>query len=218
MLSFFFFQAEDGIRDIGVTGVQTCALPISGSLDLHRDLGLDPPERVLEGEVDVRLEVGAALGARLLPAGSAAEDAAEEVAQVADVEVEAPGSAWVEPAAAVGRAELVVRLPLLGIAEDVVRRLDLLEALLGNSIARILVRVVLAGEPPVGLLDLVGRRALRDAQDRVKVLSRRGHSRPQPLPAAAHDRRAGSPSGSPRSRRPPRRRTAGRAAPRGRGG
>src|SRR3712207_9257283 len=27
---WFFFQAEDGIRDIGVTGVQTCALPISG--------------------------------------------------------------------------------------------------------------------------------------------------------------------------------------------
>src|SRR3712207_8989936 len=26
---FFIFQAEDGIRDIGVTGVQTCALPIS---------------------------------------------------------------------------------------------------------------------------------------------------------------------------------------------
>src|SRR3712207_6845350 len=28
---FFFFQAEDGIRDIGVTGVQTCALPILSS-------------------------------------------------------------------------------------------------------------------------------------------------------------------------------------------
>src|SRR5206468_7076514 len=28
-LSFFFFQAEDGIRDLIVTGVQTCALPIS---------------------------------------------------------------------------------------------------------------------------------------------------------------------------------------------
>src|SRR5436189_4095870 len=26
---FFFFQAEDGIRDTSVTGVQTCALPIS---------------------------------------------------------------------------------------------------------------------------------------------------------------------------------------------
>src|SRR3712207_8687365 len=28
MCFVFFFQAEDGIRDIGVTGVQTCALPI----------------------------------------------------------------------------------------------------------------------------------------------------------------------------------------------
>src|SRR6266542_6456639 len=27
---FFFFQAEDGIRDATVTGVQTCALPICG--------------------------------------------------------------------------------------------------------------------------------------------------------------------------------------------
>ena len=27
-LYFFFFQAEDGIRDYKVTGVQTCALPI----------------------------------------------------------------------------------------------------------------------------------------------------------------------------------------------
>src|SRR3712207_9443660 len=31
---FFFFQAEDGIRDIGVTGVQTCALPIFMMLDV----------------------------------------------------------------------------------------------------------------------------------------------------------------------------------------
>src|SRR5256884_4826089 len=28
MSFFFFFQAEDGIRDVAVTGVQTCALPI----------------------------------------------------------------------------------------------------------------------------------------------------------------------------------------------
>src|SRR2546430_4796260 len=32
---FFFFQAEDGIRDLTVTGVQTCALPISPQR-LHR--------------------------------------------------------------------------------------------------------------------------------------------------------------------------------------
>src|SRR2546430_10600918 len=37
-LSFFFFQAEDGIRDLTVTGVQTCALPIS----LLQDQGRHP--------------------------------------------------------------------------------------------------------------------------------------------------------------------------------
>src|SRR5260370_7413236 len=34
----FFFQAEDGIRDSSVTGVQTCALPI---LRVHSHAGLD---------------------------------------------------------------------------------------------------------------------------------------------------------------------------------
>src|SRR5256886_4589664 len=32
LFDFFFFQAEDGIRDLTVTGVQTCALPISRHL------------------------------------------------------------------------------------------------------------------------------------------------------------------------------------------
>src|SRR5256886_3932103 len=35
---FFFFQAEDGIRDLTVTGVQTCALPIFVSDDVVVDL------------------------------------------------------------------------------------------------------------------------------------------------------------------------------------
>src|SRR5690554_6956226 len=38
-LFFFFFQAEDGIRDADVTGVQTCALPISGK---YGETGLQP--------------------------------------------------------------------------------------------------------------------------------------------------------------------------------
>src|SRR2546422_4607682 len=33
--NFFFFQAEDGIRDVAVTGVQTCALPILPGLALQ---------------------------------------------------------------------------------------------------------------------------------------------------------------------------------------
>src|SRR5206468_5754198 len=38
---FFFFQAEDGIRDLIVTGVQTCALPIS-------DRAMRPPDPCVE--------------------------------------------------------------------------------------------------------------------------------------------------------------------------
>src|SRR5438093_12320384 len=41
---FFFFQAEDGIRGWSVTGVQTCALPIS---DPNADVGSDAYRRAL---------------------------------------------------------------------------------------------------------------------------------------------------------------------------
>src|SRR3989449_10728202 len=37
----FFFQAEDGIRDVAVTGVQTCALPIFPSAQRATILSLD---------------------------------------------------------------------------------------------------------------------------------------------------------------------------------
>src|SRR5256886_11726464 len=45
---FFFFQAEDGIRDLTVTGVQTCALPICS--DLHLRVG-EPPLFRTHGEI-----------------------------------------------------------------------------------------------------------------------------------------------------------------------
>src|SRR2546430_7003706 len=38
---FFFFQAEDGIRDLTVTGVQTCALPISDIVVGVAEVGID---------------------------------------------------------------------------------------------------------------------------------------------------------------------------------
>src|SRR5256885_1462995 len=40
--AFFFFQAEDGIRDYKVTGVQTCALPIYGAYVRKNFFGRDP--------------------------------------------------------------------------------------------------------------------------------------------------------------------------------
>src|SRR5882672_11321130 len=39
MYFFFFFQAEDGIRDHCVTGVQTCALPISVQSPISKSIG-----------------------------------------------------------------------------------------------------------------------------------------------------------------------------------
>src|SRR2546430_8947722 len=46
---FFFFQAEDGIRDLTVTGVQTCALPISNPMSLKR--GIDRAVEVVVEEL-----------------------------------------------------------------------------------------------------------------------------------------------------------------------
>src|SRR5690606_40492135 len=40
----FFFQAEDGIRDFHVTGVQTCALPILSARDLNESPEFAGPE------------------------------------------------------------------------------------------------------------------------------------------------------------------------------
>ena len=51
---FFFFQAEDGIRDTSVTGVQTCALPISRGLATTSDGGfvIAGNSKSVEGELE----------------------------------------------------------------------------------------------------------------------------------------------------------------------
>src|SRR6266853_4147165 len=63
MILFFFFQAEDGIRDLTVTGVQTCALPIFGPLRERMRIGeanrvqtcLEPGQMLLEAERPPRI-------------------------------------------------------------------------------------------------------------------------------------------------------------------
>src|SRR5438876_9108601 len=80
MLFFFFFQAEDGIRDGRVTGVQTCALPISAKIHLlvvavvlGRVIAADVP--VAEAQhvadrvqllIDDRIRHGEEIGERLI--------------------------------------------------------------------------------------------------------------------------------------------------------
>src|SRR6185503_15001681 len=200
-------------------------------LDGHLRLG--SAQRVIERETHLGLDVGATH--RLLPrttsGGAAAEDVAEaspeDVAEVevAEVDVDA---AWARPrrAAAVRRAEAVVCLPLLGVREDVVRGLHLLEALLGALVPLVRVRVELARELAVRLLDLVGRRALLDAERVVERLRHRPRAPPapaarrrrQPERVARRARRACSPSARRRSPSPPRPPRAGRGAPRARAG
>src|SRR6266498_4524447 len=81
---FFFFQAEDGIRDADVTGVQTCALPISlrGAARPARPPHLARPVLPDAGRTAARRERARPPPARDLPAppalvrselGSAAE-------------------------------------------------------------------------------------------------------------------------------------------------
>src|SRR2546430_3994234 len=58
-LIFFFFQAEDGIRDLTVTGVQTCALPIFGQHEHAEADGVVAVE-AQQARVIFRAELGAA--------------------------------------------------------------------------------------------------------------------------------------------------------------
>src|SRR5256885_2260014 len=69
MCFFFFFQAEDGIRDYKVTGVQTCALPICGKkfgkIEAHGiavrdefDLSAETPLLMVEVLDGGKLEIG----------------------------------------------------------------------------------------------------------------------------------------------------------------
>src|SRR2546426_5603382 len=86
-LFFFFFQAEDGIRDYKVTGVQTCALPISRRAGAVRDPGLG--RFALERDVDT-----AALARQPVEQAPAHLDQVIEGSLPGAVEVRRDGRQW----------------------------------------------------------------------------------------------------------------------------
>src|SRR2546425_1313268 len=67
---FFFFQAEDGIRDKLVTGVQTCALPISPLLHVRLDRGGQRLPAGIRGTTGSSGARGRELAERALPGAS----------------------------------------------------------------------------------------------------------------------------------------------------
>src|SRR5690606_41158439 len=105
-------------------------------------LGGDALDRVDEAEMQLGLEVGAALGpgpARraACPPPTAGEEAAEQVGDVVGAEREAARTLPAEAARhGTHAADLVVLLALLGVADDVVGGRHLLEPLLGLGVAR----------------------------------------------------------------------------------
>src|SRR6266478_8256288 len=81
-MPYFFFQAEDGIRDLTVTGVQTCALPISkAQAELIEDM-LDV-SRIITGRLRLELQP-----VRLSEAVEAALDSVRPTAEAKGVRLE----------------------------------------------------------------------------------------------------------------------------------
>src|SRR2546427_7817765 len=87
---FFFFQAEDGIRDLTVTGVQTCALPICSTASSGRLVRFQRAS----GPTPIRNSAGAISGTNtaskyggpteILPAPSASSTSGESVPSITE--------------------------------------------------------------------------------------------------------------------------------------
>src|SRR5712675_3221530 len=91
LILFFFFQAEDGIRDVAVTGVQTCALPICTAETLpviaaaiaRQEVGLDAYPYIASSTVLSAAQAERALKVLVTWSKSAPEEAGRELAAIA---------------------------------------------------------------------------------------------------------------------------------------
>src|SRR5947209_13845042 len=70
----FFFQAEDGIRDIGVTGVQTCALPIWNQIKIGTKVPVSTGGS-FQGQSQFQyIDVGTSIDCKLIESGERSEE------------------------------------------------------------------------------------------------------------------------------------------------
>ena len=197
----------------------------------HRERHLGATDRLVEAQRHLGLEVAAPRLTRLAAAhatlSTAAAGATPPTEQVRDDVAEAAAErARVKAAGEVAERSraAVIRLALVGVRQDVVRLRDPLEALLRLLVALVAVRVILARELAVGLLDLLVGGVLADPQLLVVVgpfSHLRSPSSPRRSPArgAGCSRPVGSRAGRPRPRSLARRlRTAAARPPRGTAG
>ena len=136
-------------------------------------------------DLDLIFEVGALFGLRFLHGrsrGAPAKKLAEQIAEIRAARAAKVESAKVEmlitagffgrggPAALGVKAKLVVHLAFLGVGENVVRLLHLLELFFGGFIAGIQVGMILAGQFTIGLPYLLLGGLAGDAQQLVIIL------------------------------------------------
>src|SRR6266545_2967548 len=135
------------------------------------ELGLQAPGRLFERDLESILEI---LTTPRAPASAAAPAAEEALEEIFEDGAEARVS---RPAGTRDRAESVVLGALVGIREHGVGLADLLEALFGAGVSRVLVGVVLPGEGAVGPLQRGVVGIAGDAEERVVVFGRHATSR-----------------------------------------
>ena len=144
---------------------------------LDIDLFFAAEGRFFKGQVQPGAHVFAPAGCLLGagPAGGAAEEFTENVAQVAEISESGESAAVARTAAGgivgvhAGKAVLVIAGALLIVGQDLVGLAHLLELLLGVLVTGIPVRVVLHGLFPVGPFNFIGAGGLFDAQHLVVI-------------------------------------------------
>src|SRR5436309_11644838 len=107
-MHYFFFQAEDGIRDFHVTGVQTCALPIFGATESRAVGGVEGADGQASPAAHLSLQV-----LRRVPAGAAAAGGDRDAAASDDPDA---GARARRTAREIGRASCRERVEMEGVA------------------------------------------------------------------------------------------------------
>src|SRR2546425_10562837 len=116
-MAAFFFQAEDGIRDKLVTGVQTCALPISPAQALQRAQALAP-----DGATARRLAMAQAAAApALAPQMSGSHDSDGNTTLRVGGAAELAASGPLRLGVAAGREQVGGRVPTTGLPDAALR-------------------------------------------------------------------------------------------------
>src|SRR5690554_7335332 len=124
----FFFQAEDGIRDADVTGVQTCALPILIGEILAEEGATVVAEEVIGKLVEGEGAVAAAAPASTAPSASASSSGEKlevKVPQLPESVADATVATWhVKPGDAVTRDQNLVDIETDKVVLEVVAAAD----------------------------------------------------------------------------------------------